>query len=135
MKVLSKAAILKGVEHVETVEVKSLGGKVKIRPLSSGEWNTILVESQKGLGEVELNVGGFGRTDGVLSIDLSKQTASDFRSKIRAVALALSVGGEEWTEDEVEALPNGAVEELFEHVKTISGIELQEREVDDFREE
>ena len=135
MGLLSKDKILKGIEKVETVYIESLGGEVKIRPLSSSEWQEIVIEEQKGIGEVKLKVGSLQQTDGTMSIDLAKQTIASFKAKVKAVAIAMSVDGEEWTEEEVRQLLPGVVDEIFEAVRDISGITIEERELDNFRKE
>ncbi len=135
MGLLTKDKILKGIEKVETVYIESLGGEVKIRPLSSSEWQEIVIEEQKGIGEVKLKVGSLQQTDGTMSIDLAKQTIASFKAKVKAVAIAMSVDGEEWTEEEVRQLLPGVVDEIFEAVRDISGITIEERELDNFRKE
>jgi len=135
MGILNKETILKGVEKVETVYIESLEGEVKIRPLSSSEWQEIVIEEQKGIGEVKLKVGSLQQTDGTMSIDLAKQTIASFKAKVKAVAIAMSVDGEEWTEEEVRQLLPGVVDEIFEAVRDISGITIEERELDNFRKE
>lgn len=134
MGLLTKDKILKGIEKVETVYIESLGGEVKIRPLSSSEWQEIVIEEQKGIGQVKLNVGSLRQTDGTMSIDLAKQTIASFKAKVKAVSLAMTVDGEEWSENEVEQLLPGVVDEIFEHVREISGIQIEEAELDRFRE-
>lgn len=68
MGLLTKDKILKGIEKVETVYIESLGGEVKIRPLSSSEWQEIVIEEQKGIGEVKLKVGSLQQTDGTMAL-------------------------------------------------------------------
>ena len=135
MGLLTKDRILKGIEKIETVYIESLEGEVKIRPLTSAEWQEIVVEEQKGIGQVKLNVGSLRQTDGTMSIDLAKQTVASFKAKVKAVAIAMSVDGEEWTEEEVRQLLPGVVDEIFEAVRDISGITIEERELDNFRKE
>ncbi len=134
MTILNKESILKGSENIQTVFIESLDGEIKLRPLTSAEWQEITTEEQKAIGEVKLKVGSLNRTDGTMSIDLAKQTIATFRAKVKAVAKAMSVDGVEWAEEEVEKLLPGVVDEIFETVREISGITIEEAELDSFRE-
>jgi len=133
--VLDKLSILKGVEKVETVHIESLGGEVKIRPLTSEEWIQISMEEQKGLGEVEVNVGSLRQTDGTLKINLQKQAEASFNAKVKAVSLALSCDGEEWEPGEVKQLLPGVIDEIYAKVMDVSGVNVEESELDQFHPE
>ena len=64
------------------------------------------------------------------------QQKAQHQAKTKAIFLSLdnekNVGEEAWSETEIEQMPHKLFEELFNHVKRLSGIELDEDDVDTF---
>ena len=69
-------------------------------------------------------------------INLELQQKAQHQAKTKAIFMSLdnekNVGEEAWSETEIEQMPHKLFEELFSHVRRLSGIELSEDEVDTF---
>lgn len=137
-KLLTKNEILEGIKKVETVCIEALQGEVKIRPLSAVEWGEIEEIEAKALGSFETQekaMRGQRKKSSVESkarINIEQQTKASNEAKYKAVSLALSVDGEEWTIEEVQCMPIAALKEIFENVQRISGVDLEEDDVEQF---
>lgn len=140
-KILTKAEILQGIQKVETVCIKSLKGEVKIRPLSAAEWDSVGEIEAKALGDFETEEKAFrgqrkkGSMASKARINIEQQTKASNEAKYKAVSLALSVDGEDWSVEEVQSMPAAALKEIYENVQRISGVDLEEEDVEQFHED
>lgn len=144
---LTKQDILKSVEDSKEVEIKSLKGKVLIRPLRDAEYSEIQdkifggikatksidpsklqkaknADSDKAKAEILQNLG--------LDIDVAKIQKLEKESTYLACKYGLSVGDEEWTLEDVGKLPPGVPKEISEAVFEYTGVDKLD-EVKKFR--
>jgi len=139
--VLSKKDILRSIDDSETVYIETLGGKVRIRPISSGEYEEVQALEYKGLNTRTRGIrpgmsSREAREKTELNIDLAENSKNEFKANCLIAAYGLSVDeDEQWSVEEVRNhLPPGAPREIAERVREISGINpnMQER-VENFR--
>lgn len=130
--VVGKAAILGGDAAVETVPIEALGASVQLRPLSDSDLALADAKPYEGReipldavtpngGDRDGEAGAEEHADGSESgdpqrrvFDLGRFQANKHRREVFIAARALSVpGGEQWTEADVERIPDrGAVAEI-----------------------
>lgn len=126
---VGKAAILGGDAAVETVPIEALGASVQLRPLSDSDLALADAKPYEGReipldavtpnggdrdGEAGAEQHAGGSEAHVRTFDLGRFQANKHRREVFIAARALSVpGGEQWTEDDVERIPDrGAVAEI-----------------------
>ena len=145
MVAVKKSDILKGVKKIEKVKIDALSGdEMYLRPLSQAEINEVDEIEAKAMGIFETNETAHrGRRQKPKSvveskgkINLELQQKAQHQAKTKAIFMSLdnekNVGEEAWSETEIEQMPHKLFEELFSHVRRLSGIELSEDEVDTF---
>ena len=120
------------------------GDEMYLRPLSQAEINEVDEIEAKAMGIFETNETAHrGRRQKPKSvveskgkINLELQQKAQHQAKTKAIFMSLdnekNVGEEAWSETEIEQMPHKLFEELFSHVRRLSGIELSEDEVDTF---
>lgn len=112
---LTKARLLEGVERREVVEVKTLGGKMEIRPLTSAQWAEAQAISSEPLTMVKDRRGDYVPQ----AKDMRAIMMAAHKSTLYAVRMGLVEG---WTDDELSGLPAGAIEELEKAILELSGV-------------
>lgn len=129
---LTKARLLEGVERREQVYIPALNGRMEIRPLTSAQWAEARVIAGAGIplatdrrGELEVKV-----TAG----DVHK---ADHESDLYIARMGLVEG---WTDEELDRLPAGAVEQISRLVQELSGVgkvsaDRRQAEMSTFRDE
>lgn len=143
MAILTKDAILKGINDVQKYEIQSLGGEIYLRPLSQGEWDELAQIESKAMGFFETNESSQRRGKRPSAstmtssgkIDLAKTTSARQESMRLALAMSLnnSKNNDEWTEEDVKNLKSDAFNEIYNKIREISGIEDDlEESIDDF---
>ncbi len=129
---LTKAELLQGKTARRTVPISALGGEVEIRPLTDGEFHSIQQKFVQAVSmkldispeDLETEIGP--DTPKLASklnteIDVAEFAQADYESSLMAAAFGLTVGGEEWSMEEVEQLPPGAAEQIADEVYDLSG--------------
>lgn len=146
MVILTKDAILKGIDKVEKCEIKSLGGEIYLRPLSQGEWAELEDIEARAIGVFETNESakrkGKRQLPGTMSSSgkISLEKTSKAKREAQTLAIKYSLNNDKnqdkWTEKEISKLPKKAFEEIYDAIEWISGVEGEslEEEIDDFPE-
>ncbi len=135
--VLTKNEILKGINNIQKINIKSLGGEVYLRPLSETELKEVEMVEAKGMGVFESTQKGRREAMNKGKIDLVKATDATYNSKLTKIQLSINndKNPDKWTLDEIGELPRNAINELIEKIDELSGIETTKQEVDTFPEE
>ena len=135
--VLTKNEILKGINNIQKINIKSLGGEVYLRPLSETELKEVEMVEAKGMGVFESTQKGRREAMNKGKIDLVKATDATYNSKLTKIQVSINndKNPDKWTLDEIGELPRNAINELIEKIDELSGIETTKQEVDTFPEE
>ena len=135
MAILKKSDILLGIDDPRPITIKSLGGEVYLRPLSSSEFNEVVNIDSKGYGVFDAKTKG-KNTDASAKMNLVKMNEAAAESKYHAIFLSINNGkGDEWTKEEIQTLHSDQIDELYENVMKISGAETTEADVKRFLED
>ena len=142
---LTKEELLKGTSLTRYAHVPALGGTVAFRALNAGE--KAHVDRLRGQG-VQMNLvkkQGSGLPNDTearnwmdqfepdMKLDMKAAQAGEEDAKWFALAKALSVEGERWTEEEAKQLPSAAADDIVREVYQASGVDT--RRLDRFRRE
>ena len=117
--------LTKGVEATEMITVD--GEEVEIRPLTSGELSKLQTIEKKGF-VMKVGVGAKGKRTNVSTsntdVDINAGDFTQYQSEAlyKAVAWGLSIGKEKVNPEQVEALPAGIPEQIFNEIVRISNI-------------
>ena len=117
--------LTKGVEATETIEIG--GEEVEIRPLTSGELSKLQTIEKKGF-VMKVGVGANGKRTSVntsnTDVDINAGDFTQYQSEalFKAVAWGLSIGNDKVNPEQVEALPAGIPEQIFNEIVRISNI-------------
>ena len=117
--------LTKGVEATEMITVD--GEEVEIRPLTSGELSKLQTIEKKGF-VMKVGVGANGKRTNVQTnntdVDINAGDFTQYQSEAlyKAVAWGLSIGKEKVNPEQVEALPAGIPEQIFNEIVRISNI-------------
>ena len=136
MALLSKATILKGVDAPRKILIESLNGEIWLRPLSSAEINEIQHIEAEGYGNFQArNQRGQTNTEG--KMNLAKLQVKQAEAKYEAIHKSINnnKNDEPWSYEELEKLPTDAVNEIYDHVLEISGVDVTEADVKQFPED
>ena len=151
--VLTKSQILNGINDVKIVPIKSLkdiydDNEVALRPLSNGEWNKIEEIQNEAIGEyrtTERAKQASRRTrvqsqmEAQATINVKETGQADAKAKIEAVFLSLDNDyyskEEKFTREDIKNMGRGVFNEIYDQVRSISGLEDDiEEDVKDFPE-
>lgn len=146
--VLTKSQILNGVKEVERIYIKKLGDKVALRPLSNGEWNEIEAIQNDAIGEYTTTERAKqasrkqriqSQMEAQAKINIKETNKAEAEAKVEAVYLSLDndvYKDDPFTREEVDGMKRGVVDEIYEKVRILSGLEDDdlEKEVKDFPE-
>ena len=114
-----------GTEATETINVN--GEEVEIRPLTSGELSKLQTIEKKGF-VMKVGVGAKGKRTNVntnmTDVDINAGEFTQYQNEalFKAVAWGLSIGNEKVTPEQVEKLPAGIPEQIFNEIIRISNI-------------
>lgn len=136
MTVLTKSAILEGINKVEKVEIKSLDAEMWLRPLSAAELDEIEAIEAKGMGVVEQNTTSLQAAQSV-KLDVFKITTSSAKAKYEKICKSLDNPKNQddpWTVEEIQQLPKSAINEINDKVNELSGVEVTSQDVKKFPE-
>ena len=133
MSLLNKANILQGVDSPKKVMIEALQGEIYLRPLSSAEVNEILNIEAQGYGTFNAS-SNRGSTHAEGKMNLPKMQEKQAEAKYTAIHKSINndKNNDEWSFNELQQLPNNAINELYNHVMELSGVDVSERDVKDF---
>ncbi len=136
MAILTKANILQGVDSPQKVQIEALQGEIWLRPLSSAEVNEILQIEAQGYGTFNAS-SNRGSTHAEGKMNLPKMQEKQAEAKYTAIHKSINndKNADEWSFDELQQLPNNAINEIYDHVMELSGAEVSERDVKNFPED
>lgn len=134
MAVLTKADILMGINSLKKVNIEALGGELWLRPLSSAEVNEILNIEAQGFGTFNATSNrGQTMTDG--KMNLAKVQEKQAEAKYNAIHKSINNDkNDEWAYDEIKQLPSDAIDEIYNQIMDLSGVDVTERDVKEFPE-
>ncbi|WP_295588804.1 hypothetical protein [uncultured Methanobrevibacter sp.] len=144
--VLSISEILNGRDDFQEYHVKSLGGEICLRPLTSGEWDRIDEIKQKDLGDYTINEKTFtkkkrrvkGEMESRAKFNINASSKATKKAMYEAIRLSTANEGnpEKWSLDQIKRLHKNEVLEIYEIIEEISGAndEDLEDEIEDFLE-
>ncbi|MGN0176639.1 MAG: hypothetical protein ACI389_02255 [Methanobrevibacter sp.] len=142
MGILTKDAILRGINKIEKCELISADGEIYLRPLSQGEWNEINEIEAAAVGTFNTNErGSRGRTTSETNgtINVLKATKADHKAKVKTINISINneKNMEEWDDEDILKLPTDVFNEIYDEVLRISGISdirNTQKEVESFPE-
>ena len=135
MALLTKSNILQGIKQIQKVKLETLNGEIYLRPLSSAEVNEVLEIEAQGYGNFKAsNVNRATQAQGEMNLAKMQKASAE----AHYIAIHKSINNEknndEWTIDDLKNLPKNAIDELYDHVIDISGANITEADVKEFRE-
>lgn len=106
--------------HVPSLQINGHDGWVDIRRLTEAEEDEVLALELQGQTVItgQPRQGEKAKAAGRHTIDLGSSAAAQGKARRIAVAYALSVGGERWSEKDVGQLPPAAVKAIHDRVRT-----------------
>lgn len=135
MAILKKSDILLGIDDPRKITIESLGGEIYLRPLSSNEVNEVVNIESKGYGLFDAKTRG-KNADATAKLNLAKVNEAAAESKYQAIFLSINnPKNDEWSLEELHTLHSDQIEELYENVMRISGVETTEADVKRFPED
>ena len=114
-----------GTEATETIEVG--GEEVEIRPLTSGELSKLQTIEKKGF-VMKVGVGAKGKRTSVetsnTDVDINAGDFTHYQNEAlyKAVAYGLSIDGEKIKPEQIQNLPTGVPEQIFQEIVRISNL-------------
>lgn len=144
---VSLRSVLAGTKEVIELEIEALGGeKISVRKLSINEVNDIESIEAKAYGTFSTtqksNARGRrqekGSVESNAKVNLEKMNIASNQAKLRTVALACSIPGEEpYTEKEIGEYDNKVIQELYEKIREMNDMGNTadvEEDIDEFLE-
>ena len=135
MVILTKDSILKGINNPQKVMIKSLDGELWLRPLSSAEVHEVTNIEAQGFGTFNAtNNRGQTMADG--KMNLAKMQDKQNEAKYTAIEKSINndKNSDTWTMVEIQLLPSNAIDEIYNAVMELSGVETTEEDVKQFLE-
>lgn len=115
--------LTKGIEATEIITIN--GEEIEIRPLTSGELSELQTIEKKGF-VMKVGVGANGkRTKADMSdIDINAGDFTHYQNEAlyKAVAYGLSIDGEKIKPEQIQNLPTGVPEQIFQEIVRISNL-------------
>ena len=132
--VLNKSDIMLGIDDPRLVMIKSLDGEIYLRPLSSAEINKIVGIEAAAYGSFEATSKGRRDQNTTGKVNLAKMNEATAKAQYEAIFLSInnSKNEDDWKMDEIKALPQNVILELYDQVMLISGAETTEADVKNF---
>ena len=137
MALLTKSDILRGIDEPRKITIKTLGGEVYLRPLSSAELNDVTNIEAEAYGNIETTSKGKRDPNATSRVNLSKMNKATAQAKYKAIFISINnpKNEEPWTEEEIQRLHDDQVEELYDNVMEISGAGTTKEDVKTFPED
>lgn len=135
MTILTKADILQGIDTPKKIRIESLNGEIWLRPLSSAEVNEVMNIEAQGFGTFNAsNNRGQTMTDG--KMNLAKMQEKQAEAKYIAIHKSInnSKTSDEWTIEELKQFPKNAIDEVYNEVMNLSGVDVTEADMKQFPE-
>ena len=135
MTLLTKSDILQGINDPKKVEIKSLNGELWLRPLSSAEIDEITHIEAQGYGTFNAS-SRQKNTVAEGKMNLPKMQEKSNEAKYTAIHKSINNDkyDEEWTLTELKQFNKKAINEIYEKVMDLSGVEVTEGDVKQFPE-
>ncbi len=135
MTLLTKSDILQGINDPKKVEIKSLNGELWLRPLSSAEIDEITNIEAQGYGTFNAS-SRQKNTVAEGKMNLPKMQEKSNEAKYTAIHKSINNDkyDEEWTLTELKQFNKKAINEIYEKVMDLSGVEVTEGDVKQFPE-
>ena len=117
--------LTKGIEATEVITVN--GEEIEIRPLTSGELSKLQTIEKKGF-VMKVGVGANGKRTNVSTsntdVDINAGDFTHYQSEAlyKAVAWGLSIDGEKVKPEQIQDLPAGVPEQIFQEIVRISNL-------------
>lgn len=135
MTILTKADILQGIDTPKKIMIESLNGEIWLRPLSSAEVNEVMNIEAQGFGTFNAsNNRGQTMTDG--KMNLAKMQEKQAEAKYIAIHKSINntKTSDEWTIEELKQFPKNAIDEVYNEVMNLSGVDVTEADMKQFPE-
>jgi len=135
MTVLTKSDILQGIDTPKKIRIESLNGEIWLRPLSSAEVNEVLNIEAQGYGTFNAT-NNRGQTMADAKMNLSKLQEKQAEAKYTAIHKSINndKNPDEWTIEELKQFSKKAVDEIYNEVMDLSGVDVTEADVKQFPE-
>jgi hypothetical protein len=135
MTLLTKSDILQGINDPKKVEIESLNGELWLRPLSSAEIDEITNIEAQGYGTFNAS-SRQKNTVAEGKMNLPKMQEKSNEAKYTAIHKSINNDkyDEEWTLTELKQFNKKAINEIYEKVMDLSGVEVTEGDVKQFPE-
>ena len=117
--------LTRGIEATEIITIN--GEEIEIRPLTSGELSELQTIEKKGF-VMKVGVGAKGKRTSVetsnTDVDINAGDFTHYQSEAlyKAVAYGLSIDGEKVKPEQIEKLPTGVPEQIFNEIVRISNL-------------
>jgi len=135
MAILKKSDILKGIDEPRKVRIKSLGGELYLRPLSSLEVTEVTTIEAEGYGAFEASNRN-RKTEASGKMNLAKMNEATAKAQYQAIYLSINnPKNDAWEMEEIKQLKKDAITEIYEQVMEISGASTTEADVKKFPED
>jgi hypothetical protein len=135
MSILSKSEILQGIDNPQKIQITALNGELWLRPLSSAEVNEVQNIEAQGYGTFNAtNRQNQTTTDG--KMNLAKMQEKTAEAKYIAIHKSINnpKNKDPWEIDEIKQFKSDAINEIYDHVMKLSGVEITEADVKQFPE-
>ena len=135
MSILSKSEILQGIDNPQKIQITALNGELWLRPLSSAEVNEVQNIEAQGYGIFNAtNRQNQTTTDG--KMNLAKMQEKTAEAKYIAIHKSINnpKNKDNWEIDEIKQFKSDAINEIYDHVMKLSGVEITEADVKQFPE-
>ena len=136
MSILSKSEILQGINNPQKIQITALNGELWLRPLSSAEVNEVQNIEAQGYGTFNAtNRQNQTTTDG--KMNLAKMQEKTAEAKYIAIHKSINnpKNNDDWSIDEIKQFKTDAINEIYDHIMKLSGVEITEADVKQFPEE
>ena len=135
MSILSKSEILQGIDNPQKIQIEALNGELWLRPLSSAEVNEVQNIEAQGYGTFNAtNRQNQTTTDG--KMNLAKMQEKTAEAKYIAIHKSINnpKNKDPWEIDEIKQFKSDAINEIYDHIMKLSGVEVTEADVKQFPE-
>ena len=135
MSILSKSEILQGINNPQKIQITALNGELWLRPLSSAEVNEVQNIEAQGYGTFNAtNRQNQTTTDG--KMNLAKMQEKTAEAKYIAIHKSINnpKNKDPWEIDEIKQFKSDAINEIYDHIMKLSGVEVTEADVKQFPE-
>lgn len=131
--ILNKSDILQGINNPKKIEIEALNGELWLRPLSSAEINEILQVEAQGYGTFNAS----SKQSATLAegkMNIVKMQEKSAEAKYLAIHKSINnpKNTDEWELQELKLLGKNAIDEIYNKVMEISGVEVTEGDVKRF---